>query len=376
MYLSPEERAKIYRARNYQKLRNDPPTVTIDGEVHKFYYTNRHTDLSEVRKTTIQATKLMKTDEDWANLSRLLTGLHHKAKIQWWRHGKGDFPRLARRAGSQDRIFAIIECARQVADTGFKLDDPELVAEIMYWVQWKAFAGFEVPSFEAGAATAASRKAWPDVGLTRKALLWADMVVEMLQLRQHQPQVSRDKQPAVRRAKQLEDSNQRDDPNSAVAQLELPEDQPKGFALRDDPRWILAQLHLAAALVVKHKLPEEEIEALRKRVTQLSSTLVKRWPAGRGLKSLPPAKDAHELRFLFLEHPGNIVREGALALSALDLAMGVVGPELAAELKSRRDLTSDEVDNAFSQSPDKQYTGRLVYDILLGTNHVLPASKK
>ncbi|KAL8408821.1 hypothetical protein RB594_007301 [Gaeumannomyces avenae] len=380
MYLSPEERKKIYRERNYQKLKNDPPTVTIDGEVHKFYYTDKHKDLVEVRRTAIQAIRLMKTDEDWANLSRLLTGLHHKAKIHWWRPGRGDFPKLARQAGTQDRIFTIIECARQVDSTGFKLDDPELIAQIMYWVQWKAFAGFAAPSFEEAAAKAASRKAWPDVNITRKALLWADMVVDMLQLDAHQPSVPRDEQLAARRAKQLEYSKRIGDPNSVVAQpeqpAEQPAEQPKGFALRDDPMWILPQLHLAAALVVKHKLPEEEADGLRKRVTQLSNTLVKRWPAGRGLNSLPLAKDAHELRFSFLKYPNSIIREGALALSALDLAMGVVEPELAAELKSRRDATSDEVDNALSQPADKQYTGRLVHDILHGTRHALPTSKK
>lgn len=345
MYLSPQERKKIYRERDIQKLKNDPPTVTIDGEVHKFTYTDRHKDLADVRKTTMGAIKLMKTSEDWANLSRLLVGLHHMAKMQWWDNDKGDRAKLARRAGSQDRIFTIIECARQVADTGFKLDDPELIAEIMYWVQWKAFAGFEASSFADVAATAAKRKPWPDAGLTRKALRWADMVVELLQLPEHEP-------------------------------AEGLHSQPSGFALRDDPKWIVPQLHLAAALVVKHKLPEEEIEAARKRVTQLASTLVKRWPAGKGLQSMQAPKDPSDKSLLYAKHPNRIVREGALAVSALDLAMASVEPELAAELKSRRDPTSAEVNDLLAQGPDKQRTGRLVYDILFGTNHILPPSEK
>lgn len=76
----------------------------------------------------------MKDSNDWENLPRLLVGLKTARRVL----EKEDWERMVRKAGQAGRQAVLLECASRVSETGFKLGDVEMVAEVMWWMQQRA----------------------------------------------------------------------------------------------------------------------------------------------------------------------------------------------------------------------------------------------
>lgn len=325
-YIPAEQRKLLTRKQQKDHLDKNPITVEIDGVVHKLGYRDPIT-LPSPRRTVLDAVKLMDSERDFRNLVLMLQGLHSVAKTKWQK--PWDMTRIARRAGGHGQIFRIIEAANRVGDTGVKFDHAELIAEVMYWIQEKA----------CGLQPGAER--WGQKA-TAQALNWADMVVEMLHLPEHLPAAT-------------------------------PKGQPLGLALKYDPKWTGAQLHLAAGLAVKHPKPDqpEADAAQRKRVTDLATTLIKTWPADKGLRAIHPPP-AHPKGYVyFIDQDSGFLRQASPIMHGLDLAMQVVEPELANQLKSRRDALAAEIDEVLAKKAENQLRGRMTYDALFGTQHAL-----
>ncbi|KAI6380885.1 hypothetical protein MCOR25_001409 [Pyricularia grisea] len=324
-YIPADQRKLLVRTKNKEKLAKNPVVLEVDEKIYKFGYRDPRVDNPSPRGTMMKAIKLMDTDRDFNNLNLLLEGLHSVAKIKWQK--PWDMPRIVRRAGYHGQVLKILEAARRVEATGMKLDDAEVVSELMYWIQERAF----------GLRPEADH--WTQKG-TAQALKWADMVVDMLHLPEHKPAVT-------------------------------PKGQPGGLAFMYDPKVRGAQLHLAAALAVKHPQPENpDVDAAqRKRVTELATGLTHSWPAGKGLREIhPPVINDKGYRY-FLSHDGGFLRVAAPILHGLELAMTIVEPELAEQLKSRRDALAAEVDEVIAKRPEKVANGLRTYDVLFGTEH-------
>ncbi|TLS23390.1 uncharacterized protein PpBr36_06058 [Pyricularia pennisetigena] len=324
-YIPADQRKLLVRTSNKEKLAKNPIVLEVDGEIYKFGYRNPAVDNPSPRDTIMKAIKLMDTDSDFNNLNLLLEGLHSVAKVKWQK--PWDMTRIVRRAGYHGQILKILEAARRVEATGVKLDDAEVVSEVMYWIQERAY----------GLRPQAEH--WSQKG-TAQALKWADMVVDMLHLPEHKPAVT-------------------------------PQGQPRGLAFMYDPKVRGAQLHLAAALASKHPQPEQpDVDAAqRKRVTELAKGLTHSWPAGKGLREIHPPKIGKKGYLYFMTNDAGFLRVAAPILHGLELAIEIVEPELAEQLQSRRDALAAEVDEVIAKGPEKVVNGLRTYDALFGTQH-------
>ncbi|TLD34248.1 hypothetical protein PspLS_00571 [Pyricularia sp. CBS 133598] len=330
-YIPADQRKLLVREKNKEKLAKNPIVLEVDEKIYKFGFRDPRVDNPSPRNTILSAIKLMDSDRDFNNLNLLLEGLHSVARVKWQQ--PWDMARIVRRAGYHGQILKILEAARRVEATGMKLDDAEVVSELMYWIQERAF----------GLKPEAEH--WSQKG-TAQALRWADMVVDMLHLPEHKPAVT-------------------------------PKGQPGGLAFMYDPKVKGAQLHLAAALAVKHPQPENpDVDAAqRKRVTELATGLTHSWPAGKGLRAIHPPQVSEKGYVHFLDHDAGFLRVSAPILHGLELAMSVVEPELAEQLKSRRDALAAEVDEVIAKGPEKKIYALKTYDVLFGTQHI-PADSK
>ncbi|KAL5877656.1 hypothetical protein ACKVWC_006807 [Pyricularia oryzae] len=330
-YIPADQRKLLVRTKNKEKLAKNPIVLEVDEKIYKFGFRDPRVDNPSPRDTMLQAINLMDTDKDFNNLNLLLEGLHSVAKLQWQR--PWDMARIVRRAGHHGQILKILEAARRVEATGMKLDNAEVVSELMYWIQERAF-GLK-PDAEH----------WSQKG-TVQALKWADMVVDMLHLPEHKPTVT-------------------------------PKGQPGGLAFMYDPKVRGAQLHLAAALAVKHPQPENpDVDAAqRKRVTELATGLTHSWPAGKGLREIHPDHVDNKGYHYFIGHDCGFLRVAVPILHGLELAMTIVEPELSEQLKSRRDALAAEVNEVMAKGPEKIVNGLKTYDVLFGTEHA-PADSK
>lgn len=178
---------------------------------------NRMSDVPPARKSLVQAVKQFQTPEDFANLRPLLEGTYYAGYSLDVKYRS----QIARLCGIKDQIYAVLECARRVRTTGFKLDSSEIVNEIMHFIQLRAIDD-------------------PDPATIGQCLRWAQMVINMLAEDQHQPPVPRD--------------------DEKIIDGILPLDR--------DPMVLLARLHLAATLAKavprpssEPELAEEEAEA-------------------------------------------------------------------------------------------------------------------
>ncbi|KAI1777927.1 hypothetical protein F4818DRAFT_408441 [Hypoxylon cercidicola] len=303
-YLPNEQRKRIFSPKYEKKLQSDPITIEIDGEVFKFRHQNLFTDVPQTRRSVVTAISQFETAADFANLRPLLEGVA----------GTGvKFPpdlyaKILRVVGAKGHVYDIIECARGVARTGYRLDTSEKAAEILHFVQMKAVDS-----------------QW-DEAQTTKALRWAEMVLELLQEDAHQPR------------------RRKDDP---ILEGELP--------LHRDPIALLAPLHLAAALVAKHGVEGEVAEKLAK----YARDVVRLWPEGKKLTEIQP-KELYEdhNKMGYLRQPNKFVTLVAPLLYGLETAAGVVEPGLAAQLRSRRDILAAEVREARAANSQKSSEGR------------------
>jgi hypothetical protein len=286
--------------------------MEIDGEVMKFYHMSFNGDIPNTRKIMYEALDKMETKGDWDNLPHLLEGLHYYAnrKLQHY-----DYPKLTRKAGAKGCIYTIIECARQVRKTGFRLDASEKVNEIMMWVQLKAI--------DSG---------W-DQRQTEQALRWAEMVLEMLETEDHQP----------KKRKGTKDDGK--------------------FPLHRDPQVLASPLHLAAQLAVKYQGGKD----VGGKVAKYAKDLVALWPAGKGLLELHPVEayaDREGMRYLLEEN--EFLFMASPILRAVELTKGIVDPTVAKGLESTRAALADEIDIALAKKAGLAGRGVEMYKKLFG----------
>ncbi|KAI1106270.1 hypothetical protein F4804DRAFT_301353 [Jackrogersella minutella] len=293
-YLPTEQRIKLTKKKYEKSLQSDPITMEIDGEVIKFRYRSPFREIINTRTSLFQALTHFSTPEDFANLSPLLEGLANAKRIirpQW-------YCKIIRICGDQGFINVILECARAVRRTNFKLNSSESSVSVLHYIQMKAVDSD-----------------W-DPEETAQALRWAEMVLDMLQEPEHLPKVKTE----------AEDEGQ------------LP--------LHKDPLALLAPLHLAAALVLKQGA--EADPALLEKVTRYAKDIILLWPEGKGLKEIQPAvlyEDDKPLEYLML--PNKFTGFASPLLYGLQTAAKLItDPELAAQLQARADLLAEEVSDA------------------------------
>ncbi|TGJ75341.1 hypothetical protein E0Z10_g11005, partial [Xylaria hypoxylon] len=291
-YLPMSQRKRIYSSKWEKKLQADPIIIEIDGEVLKFRYQNLLTDVPSTRKSVLAAVSQFETDADFANLKPLLEGVHYAGrKLQ-----HSVYAKILRVVGIKGHIYDIIDCARSVRRTGYKLESSEKVNELLHFVQMKA------------------RNADWDEAETRQALRWAEMVVEMLHEEVHQPE------------------RHKDEPL-------LPGEMP----LTRDPMVLAAPLHLAAVLVVRHEAGEDVVDKVHK----LARDVVALWPEGKKLKELQPAElYADYDKMGYLVSANRFVALATPLLHGLETAAKVVKPELASQLQTRCDTLVAEIKEA------------------------------
>jgi len=137
--------------------------VDIEGQEFKLEHINRTKDLPNTVKSLFTAIDLMQTKADWDNLPLILQGLYGaNRKLR-----PGHAARIVRKACLAGRHDFALECARRVATTGFTLHDPEVVTELMWQLQKKA-----------------TDADWNEKQ-TKQALVWAEMVADMLEDPRH-----------------------------------------------------------------------------------------------------------------------------------------------------------------------------------------------
>lgn len=270
-------------------------------------------EIPNTRKSVFQAIEKFNgaSDADFANLRPLLEGIHATGRQM----GDNFYAKILRLVGAKGRAYDLVELARSCKKTGLRLDSSEKVNELLHFIQMGA-----------------QESGWGR-SETEQALRRAEVVVELLENEAHAPltQIAGD----------------------------LP--------LNRDPQVLLAPLHLAAALVVKHGVKDEKTVA---KVNKLASTVVKLWPVGKGLKQLHPLQCYVEDNAMgYLLDSNKFVALVSPLLHSLDLAsQAVTEPALAAELKSRRDTLEAEVKGHVARAVEKGQNGRgeIVYQKFFG----------
>ncbi|KAM3068938.1 hypothetical protein ACMFMG_004114 [Clarireedia jacksonii] len=161
-HLSEYDRKIVYNPSKAKGLLAEPQTVEIGGEAFRLEPIDPLNDEPSKRSSFHKVLELMK-GKDWNNLPRLLEGL------KYCKRPVGDLQllQMVRKAALQDRMDVIIECARRVAYTGFRLNQPEIVKTVMWGLHYKA-----------------ANSNW-DEAETKQALRWAEMVADMLEDKKH-----------------------------------------------------------------------------------------------------------------------------------------------------------------------------------------------
>ncbi|KAI0023201.1 hypothetical protein F4780DRAFT_730342 [Xylariomycetidae sp. FL0641] len=309
-YLPANQRKKIYSPKFEKKLRADPITIEIDGEVFRFRYQPRFgKETPALRKTFASAIEKFETDADFANLRPLMEGLHaSEADLE-----ASFYTKVLRLAGERGHIFAVIECARSVRRTGFALDSSEKACEALHFLQLKA-----------------ADHGW-DQHRTRQALRWAEMVLTLLEDEAHQP-----KAPCPRG-------------------MMLPLDR--------DPLVLAAPLHLAAMLASRHAPADAAPEAAeaRLKVFQHARDVVRLWPPGRRAVGIQPPELYEKHHPLgWLREPNKFLAIASPLLHGLREAQKHVQPPLADELKARYDILAEEIQDS-RKALEKPGRGEAVY---------------
>ncbi|KAI1340601.1 hypothetical protein F5Y15DRAFT_423035 [Xylariaceae sp. FL0016] len=310
-YLPLVQRKKILNPKYAKKLQADPIIIDIDGEVLKFRHQNPFSgEIPNTRKSVIHAIESFETPDDFANLKPLLEGIAHTG----YKFEPDFYAKILRNCGKKGYIYDIIECARGVQRTAFKLDSSEKVNETLHFVQMMAI--------DAG---------WAE-GKTRKALRWAEMVVELIQEEGHQPKRRKYEVPLAG---------------------ELP--------LARDPMVLASPLHLAAVLVSKYGAGEEAVD----KVNRLAKDIVKLWPEGKKLKEVQPQELYQDYdKMGYLLEPNKFVTLASPLLYGLGIAIQVVDTELAQQLQSRHDTLAAEIQEARQAKGPQTKRGEAVYSKL------------
>ncbi|KAI1640915.1 hypothetical protein F4809DRAFT_587962 [Biscogniauxia mediterranea] len=291
-HLPAAQRKKMYSPKYQKTLQSDPIIMEIDGEILKFRHLNRLAgDVPPTQPSVLEAVSKFNTKKDFANFLPLLEGVQGTKNFD-----SNFYCKVIRLLGEKDRIQTMIECARRVKTTGFRLNQSEKVVKMLFYIQMKAI-----------------KSNW-DLGETRQALRWAEMVLEMLQEEEHQVPEKRSGEPV---------------------EGQLP--------LFRDPLVLLAPLHLAATLA-KHEEAKDEV---RDKIAKYAKAVTIPWPEQKGLKQVQP-KDLYKYRrsMYYLKEPNTFVTLATPLLYGLERAVEVADPEQAAKLDARRKILAAEVQEA------------------------------
>jgi hypothetical protein len=161
-HLSKSQQDLIYLDKHQRTLNIEPVFATIQGEKFQLEHIDRVKDVPG-NNSLNRAMDLMKEPHDWDNIPSFLKGFKDAKRAI---HPK-DHVRMTRKACMAGRHDIIIECARRVDDTGFRLVAMDLVAELMWQLQDRAF-----------------KSNW-SVKETKQALKWAEMVSDILEDPRH-----------------------------------------------------------------------------------------------------------------------------------------------------------------------------------------------
>ncbi|OAA65960.1 hypothetical protein SPI_02747 [Niveomyces insectorum RCEF 264] len=368
-YLRAEQRKQLFSPRYEQKLRANPLTLEIDGVVLRFTHMDRAHDIPRARAATRDAVGRMTTRADFENLPRLLEGLHRANRSL----RPADYARIARRAGERGCIFTVIESARTVRRTGFRLDNSETVAEILTHVQLKAV--------DSG---------W-DEAESRQALVWAELVIDLLEDESHsrrppsQPRLAHSTAASTTStataASDVADPPTETETTTAVASsssaaVPPPPPPAPAFPLARDPQVLAARLHLAAVVADKFNEGGRD-DATDRKVARYAADLLPLWPADTGLRALHPAATYTDRRgeMHYLNEDNKFLGVAAPLLHGLDTTIRVLGKSsgsdgapdpaaLAIELQSRRNALGAEVEAALTAAPDRR--GAAIYKKFFG----------
>ena len=262
----------------------------------------------------------MKEKGDWDQAPVLLQGLKNAGIVlnsAWLKI-------LVRKAAMAGRMDVMIECARRVDATGFRLKDPDLVSALMWGCQRKAI----VSQF--------------DTKETKKALAWAEMLVAMLEEDRH----------AGRRIAPDSDPQKR---------LEV----------------VGGLLQLAAARAVPHPDSKDEDGLVRKYAEQvLVASLGQDAPLDTARITLgnSEVKEKASMRAMVVERNAWL-RTTIPILHGMQVAQRVMGPnsQITKELKIKADTLRQAVNSQRSlllqqdlHTKEKALLGLRMYDQLLG----------
>ncbi|KFY88530.1 hypothetical protein V500_06296 [Pseudogymnoascus sp. VKM F-4518 (FW-2643)] len=135
-HLSKQHRDLVYAFKNKKNLEAIPVTVEIGGEEIRLKHINMTKDVPNQRKALREALGLMKEKKDWDNFPLLLEGLHSAGRVTD-EVVLEQFVRMASLAGRQD---AVLESARRVSKTGFRINTREIAKMVVWWIQYRALA--------------------------------------------------------------------------------------------------------------------------------------------------------------------------------------------------------------------------------------------
>lgn len=312
-YLSQEQQRKLTKTKYKEQLRNDPITMEIDGEIHKFRYVDPTKDIPSASKLVRQAVEHMQ-HEDYHNLHLVLKGfkranrkLHDELALH-----------IIRKAHQADRLDAVIDCAKQVELTGFKLDSPLKLSSLLVGAQTRAIeSGFNPKP-------------------AKKALKQTEKVIDLLEFegKRHQP--------------------------SNRSKTQRP--------FYHEPMFLGLRLNLAATLAVKARDGQDEDG----KVTQYAEQMVHFWPENTGILDLKPDaayEDPQNVQYLldrneFLYHVSPV-------LHGLQMAAKVVDPGLSMKLQNRADALEDEIRQAYEWDERMPASGEVMYNWLFNTEEML-----
>lgn len=279
--------------------------VNIGGEVFKLQHIDRLSDVPNSRTGLGKALQLMQDKNDWDNLPRFLSGLFQAGR-KMSINRQQSMMKVAAKAG---RLDVILECARRVHDTGFQLRDRGLVNTLAFLIYRNAMASDG------------------DVGETKKALSWVEMVSVLLEDEKHAGN---------------HEVSSKDDP-------------------RGSPELVGILLGLSAIRAARHLDGKDQEGKVAEYATRLLSIPTDLKPTETSSSTLADVRDASH--WLALAIP---VAHG------MRVAQTVLGP--ASEVTKSLETKRTELEGTISQQRDfiinsghtAPFTASMMYDKLLG----------
>ncbi|KAH7188452.1 uncharacterized protein B0J16DRAFT_337199 [Fusarium flagelliforme] len=132
-YLPEAQRKLVFNSAKSDYIKRNPVVIELDGLEHTFTYIDRTRDIPNSKKALAQATRLMKTKEEWDNIATFLAG-YRKAGIRLTRE---HYEAIIRRACDSQQEYSIIECAKQAVKTGLALKYESYVILLMSSINGK-----------------------------------------------------------------------------------------------------------------------------------------------------------------------------------------------------------------------------------------------